>query len=296
LFDINYTAWFKLKKRLLVMNKPGGRPQIIIRRDNFDLDYGKYWGTEIGKGVSERLNQKVHPIKETDLSYRLINHWEKIGLIDNERPSGKGWRKFSVMDLIWLRVVSRLRTFGYPLDKIVEMKKGLVRQNKKTGQYRFTLFEVYVVMALVFRRSAVLLVFDNGSAEPTTLAHMKLTEDILGSGLDDHIHISINAILQDLYKDRELSPLSDTSVELDDVELELIVLLRTGNYDQIKIKQTDGRIELIECTESVDPTGRIIDLLQDGDFQDISIIQRDGKVVTVNRTVRKKPSRMVKNH
>jgi hypothetical protein len=179
------------------------------------------------------------------------------------------------MDLIWLRVVSRLRTFGYPLDKIVEMRNGLVRQSKTTGQYRFTLFEVYVVMALAFRRSAVLLVFDNGSAEPTTLAHMKLTEDILGAGLDDHIHISINAILQDLYKDRDLSPLSDTSVELDDDELELIVLLRAGNYEQIKIKQKDGKIELIECAESVDPTGRIIDLLQDGDYQDISIIQRD---------------------
>jgi hypothetical protein len=125
---------------------------------------------------------------------------------------------------------------------------------------------------------------------------MKLTEDILRAGLDDHIHISINAILQDLYKDRDLSPLSDTSVELDDDELELIVLLRTRNYTQIKIKQKDGKVELIECAESLDPTGRIIDLLQDGDFQDISIIQRDGKVVTVNRTVRKNPSRMVKNH
>ena len=133
----------------------------------------------------------------------------------------------------------------------------------------------------------MLLVFENGRAEPVTLRQYRRNTD--RSDVDDHLQISINAILQDMYPDRDLTPVRNPSLELNEEEMLLLFIIRTGNCEQITVRQKDGRIELIESSESVDPGERVVDILNKGDFQDISIKQRDGKVVSVKRSVQTKP-------
>ena len=122
--------------------------------------------------------------------------------------------------------------------------------------------------------------------EPTLLdeyiANMEIT------GLEPHVHINLNAILRSMYPDRDLSPVVGNTMKLSDEEMELLVLIRMGEYEQLTVKQQDGRIELIEGTQTEKPDQRITEILGKGEWQDISLKQRDGKVVSIKRTVQKK--------
>ncbi len=77
-------------------------------------------------------------------------------------------------------------------------------------------------------------------------------------------------------------------MQLSDEEMELLFLVRTGNYEELTIKQHNGQIKLIEVTRTENPDQRITDILGKGKWQDISLKQRDGRIVLIKRTVQKK--------
>jgi len=78
------------------------------------------------KSDFEIYNDKRHDIKESKISYRNINYWESVGVLDDMREvTGKGWRKFSDIDLAFIAIISQLRKIGMPLDKIKKVKESL---------------------------------------------------------------------------------------------------------------------------------------------------------------------------
>ena len=75
----------------------------LFRGDAFIPDFEKYFSkkhSELRKKMQER-NKRIE-IKE--FSYRIINHWEQNGLVEVDREGGTGWRKYSVCDLIWMKI------------------------------------------------------------------------------------------------------------------------------------------------------------------------------------------------
>ena len=73
----------------------------------------------------EVLQAKNMTIAATGISYRTINNWEQHGLIDNSRDDNKRWRKFSLIDCVWIKIISDLRCFGFPIEKIKNIKESL---------------------------------------------------------------------------------------------------------------------------------------------------------------------------
>ena len=78
--------------------------------------------------MQDYLKEKKFKQRNSEISYRILNHWEKLGLIDNDRPQGKGWRKFSVIDIVWMEIIKELRNFGYSNDKILTVKRDLINR------------------------------------------------------------------------------------------------------------------------------------------------------------------------
>jgi DNA-binding transcriptional MerR regulator len=75
--------------------------------------------------LCERLMQKVFIGTDTGVPYRSINHWEKIGLIDDEREDANSWRRFSFVEFIWIRMIDEMRKVGLPMDTIKAVKASL---------------------------------------------------------------------------------------------------------------------------------------------------------------------------
>src|SRR3990167_3573289 len=87
----------------------------VIRVDSFLMNYYSYHQQDGGKKISEYLNKRTAQIGDFDTTYRMVNHWGSLGLIDDDREENKGWRRFSIVETFWLRIILALREFGFPL-------------------------------------------------------------------------------------------------------------------------------------------------------------------------------------
>ncbi|MFZ5515158.1 MAG: MerR family transcriptional regulator [Candidatus Zhuqueibacterota bacterium] len=204
-----------------------------IKAINFyHTELNAHYNSSIGKSISILLNSKKSRLIGHNISYRVINHWEKMGILDTKKETDKKWRRYSIIDLVWIQVTIILRTFGYPLEKILTAKRNLEmndweskptqssffeEDNIKNKPVQFPLFEMHIGMAFFKGEEVYLLVFPDGNAvsimikEP--LSYDKLKE------LGDHIIISINNILKKLFPENNMSAISQQEPELSSEEI-----------------------------------------------------------------------------
>lgn len=258
----------------------------IYRGKGFSNHYANYYFSDSGKKFSQYLNERKLRVENKTFSSRLINHWEKIGLIEDTRSDVQGWRKFSVMESVWLQIVSELRGFGLSLDTILNVRYHLTHNRDKYEFAEYPLLEFYVTAALM-KKPVLLLVTKSGDAEPVFSLEYYNLKDFLCS-IPSHIVIDLNVVVQRIYKSIDLKPVHAFTVDLTKEEEELFMMLYLGNYNRITITHRNGKIEMLEGTEEVKAGEKISTLLRERKFQKIELIQRDGKVVSVKRTIRKK--------
>ncbi len=257
----------------------------ILRNLDFWYSYIDFFTSDFGKRFSRQLNEKTGRLKIDDVTSRILNNWDNNSLFNAERSEGKGWRRFSVMDTIWIRVVVELRRFGLPIEKIQQARKKLTGGKGFDGS-EYPLLEFYVARAFTGRVPCYLLIFENGRAEP--LSDVQLT---LGTQLrlfGNCIRISLNYILQEIYPELDLKPQFEHNLYLNPSEFELMSMIRMQNFESIKIKLNDGKIEMVEASRSEKVEKRIIDILKDDLYQNIEIKQDNGNIVYINKTVKKK--------
>lgn len=262
------------------------RRQSVWRSDSFYLDAViPYLDSESREDFHKALNEPRFSVGSTDASSRVLNHWEAEGIVDDPRPEGQGWRRYSGLEVIWLQAAMRLRRFGLPVQTLIRVRHTM---NESWKEYRtdagslITLFEVYVLQAMqgvpVF-----LIVFEDGTADLATDAQYHFTCSLFG--LADHIRIEINGIIRDTFPNVEFpTPKYDLRVSLSDDEVKVISALQRGTYSSITLTMRDGQVKTIRTTEEAKDE-RIVDILKSGNFQDIEIKQRDGNVVSLSRTI-----------
>lgn len=261
----------------------------VIRGDGFVMSYYAYHEQEGGKKISGYLNKKTAQIGDFDTTYRVVNHWSSLGLIDDNREEHRGWRRFSIVETFWLRIMLALREFGFPLEKIMETKKDLFKTLDKTA--KCPLLEFYIVKAIFHKEDAVVLVFPNGSAEIATSDELSMTD--IFAEIPSHITIALSTILKKLFPNKEIKSFYDLSPTLTAKEQSLLFDIRLNRFDEVKIKLKNGEIERIDGTENVEAGEQTFDkvreLIKNGDYQDIQLKQQGGKIVSIKRTLKKKP-------
>ena len=267
-----------------IMNSKSSIPfksgQIILRGDGFDEPYIDHFHSDIGKKVSNWLNQKKYKISDTGVSYRTINHWCELGLVDDERKGAKqGWRVFSPLDMAWLRVIEQMRVFGLSLTMISSVHRSLF-----SSERRRKLFEFYLTKG--YSQSSYLLIFEDGNAELATQAELERSQRL--SLIFDHLSIDLRPIwIKVTGMSRAIKDVPE-SVRLNPEEVQLLLLIRQGGYESITAHFKDGKVEMLESKEAIATEKRIVDLLKDGKYQEIELKQKDGKIVSVKRTLKKK--------
>ena len=277
---MNHTSAYTSAVDTSQLPKPG---HWIFRGDGFFFGLGEYLASENGKRVAAVLHEPRYTLKETDLTYRVVNHWDSEGLIDSTRAEEKGWRRFSLLDVVWLHVLMELRLFGLSLEKLLRAKHSL---RQKRGENGTELFEYYVALALLRKEPVYLLVFRDGTGEMAYDEQYQMTLEFFP--IANHVRIEINPILQRLFPKLELGTIREVRVQLADDEMEVLQLIRSGRFESVTVKRKNGRIERIEAEETVEAQRRIAEILQDADFQDISVKKENGRVVSIKRTIKKK--------
>lgn len=235
--------------------------------------------------VRDSISTKNMALDSENLSYRIINHWQSEGLISDLRPAGKGWRKFSLIDRVWIEIIAELRKFGYPLERIKQVKARLEDSETETSS-SMPFLETHFVLAYFFKEPCHLMVFPEGEVLLAIQYEYDLSEEI--GSINSHIKINLNRMLQRMFPNKDLKPKTKNSVELSPEEMELMLFVRTGNFETITVKRKNGKIEYIEATEILSADARLTEIIKEQDYQNIEIKTANGKTVCVKRTVKMK--------
>lgn len=101
---------------------------------------------------------------DTNLTYRKVNHYKKVGLIEQNSISGS-WLKLNGYDLIWIQIVESLRKWGVSLKKLSTLRDNLFNQNQfgsvDIAQYINKSFQEEVIGSIINRHDLFIVVFED---------------------------------------------------------------------------------------------------------------------------------------
>ncbi len=83
--------------------------------------------------LSERTIQVRDARTAVGISYRQINDWDARGVLGAAREGERGWRRFSVRDLIRMTILKQLRDFGIPLNRMKKLSEWM--RDEKVAEY-----------------------------------------------------------------------------------------------------------------------------------------------------------------
>jgi DNA-binding transcriptional MerR regulator len=168
---------------------------ILFSNDWFDENFFEgFVGSDSYSQIKHYLNKKTHKIDESQISSRVLNHWYEKGIIIDDRPDNKGWKKFSFSDAAWVTIVIKLRKFGLSLDKIKHVKEQLDYFNKIDKVSKCSLLDFYLMIAMNSGIPIKLVVFESGQAEMLRQIDLDLA-NFWSCIREDFISIDINKIV-----------------------------------------------------------------------------------------------------
>ena len=216
-------------------------------------DKSERWEEQISKyckdtslaAIRTELNQRNYDVGDTDITYRMINHWDQHNLLPTGlREETAGWRKFTFVEMVWVRIVKQLREFGLPINKIAFTRECIMNWNKNTKTYDE--FEFYIVKAWQTSMDPYLAVASDGTADIATLPQIKAAANIQGQ--HPLILISISTILEQLGKEIEEKY---GVITLTEELIEILSEIQLGAPKKINLKIKSGKIKEIEVISSI---------------------------------------------
>jgi len=73
------------------------------------------------------VREKKFNLKEVGVTYRWITHWHAKGLLIRTYEESK-WRKFDLIEFVWLRMIIQMRKFNISLEMIKMIKENLIQE------------------------------------------------------------------------------------------------------------------------------------------------------------------------
>jgi hypothetical protein len=196
--------------------------------------------------IKKKLNEQIHKIGDDKLSSRLINHWYESGILDDDRPNGKGWKKFSISELIWISIVVKLRGFGIDLERIKNVKKEISIFNSDLNLSKCPFLDFYIIVSLFTSLQIKFIVFESGEA--TILPQVEIdrlnNSDLL---VEDFISIDLNKLVRKFMSKKNISMdylvYNDTPKSLIQKEIEDSLKSNELISLTIKVKENDYIID-----------------------------------------------------
>jgi DNA-binding transcriptional MerR regulator len=79
---------------------------------------GEYVNTNT---LQERIKERKFTVKDLGVDYRWIDHWHAKGLLIGNYEERK-WRKFNLVEYVWLKMIIKMRAFNIGLETIKSVK------------------------------------------------------------------------------------------------------------------------------------------------------------------------------
>lgn len=77
--------------------------------------------------LSKIVWEKRFSLNDVGVTYRWISHWHKKGLLIGSYEEGK-WRKFDLIEYVWLKMIIQMRKFNLSLETIKRIKQDMIQE------------------------------------------------------------------------------------------------------------------------------------------------------------------------
>ena len=221
-------------------------PKLLIFRGNgFDNGFTEYHADKRLETLRTLVNERRFTAGETNIAYRILNHWDQAGLLPEGVKDNAGWRKFTLVELVWLRVVCRLREFGMSLDKIVCAKTGAMRWD--SGYEGYPYFEYYVAKA--WRTDLDPYVYVSVDGEGAVASATEFEASAALTRMPDVLRISLKSILEEMGLN---SKQAKRQFSLTPNEVQLLIAVRDEAHNEVKADiGSDGEIRELETVSTL---------------------------------------------
>lgn len=235
--------------------------------------------------LEDAINAGPFPVSATGLSYQQVNWLTKDGLLGaSEKAGERGWRKFQFREIVYLRVLSELRSFGVGNDALRGLHQ-LFYANPTTADE--------IILACLKASEATLLFYPDGTGfvlSPERLFEAEKSDDEAVKRAA--IRVAVSRSVCEAIKLIGLEPVETICTlgkmirrfSLTPKEQEVLDALRNDNYLTISVTKKGGELSVIHAEnnrrENV-PDDALVPLLMK-DYADIQLKRRDGKTVYVS--------------
>lgn len=235
-------------------------------------------------------------VKDTDITYRLVNTWSKAGIMVDRRKAGDGWRRLTFIDLVWLHVLVELRKFGLSIQQLALAYKTAFYVNGDT-QKPWSVFTVGVaqcfqktnISIVIFNDGFLTLAFDDELTLHEHLsAHISSTAQA-NSKIEPYIKLNLNQLVRKVHPKLSHAEYKNLSVSLSSEEIEVVSAIQEDDLDNITIRLNNGKIQRIEKEKS-HPNYRssVEDLIKDISYGEATIKVKEGRIAYVQQKEFKK--------
>lgn len=231
------------------------------------------------------INAGPFPVSATGLSYQQVNWLTKDGLLGaSEKAGERGWRKFQFREIVYLRVLSELRSFGVGNDALHGLHQ-LFYGNAATADE--------VILACLKASEATLLFYSGGTGfvlSPERLFEAEKTDDeavkrsairvVVSRAVREALElVGVEALetVHTLGKMIQRFPLTPK-------EQAVVNALRNDDYIEISVSKRNGEPSVIhaESNKRSDVSDEVLMPLLMKDYANIAVTRRDGKTVNVS--------------
>ena len=170
--------------------------------DWFDMNFlVKFLNSDLK--IIREFNEQKYTIGEENISSRVLNHWYEMGLITDDRVDKKSWKKFSASELLWIRIIIKLRNFGLDLKRIKQVKEQIHYYSKKDIVSKCPLLDFYMLVAISSTIPIKFIVFESGQAEIVRQVDIEIASQFQFIE-EDYISIDINRLLNKMFTKKNI--------------------------------------------------------------------------------------------
>lgn len=249
------------------------RKNTFTASDWFDLNFPEFLYSDLK--IIEQINQQTYTIGEEKLSSRVLNHWYQEGIITDDRPNNKGWKKFSFSEIVWMQIVIKLRRFGLDLQRIKKVKEQIDIYNTIKSQSKCPLLDFYIIVAITSSIPIKFIVFESGQAEIVKQTEIDLA-NYLNNITEDFITIDINKLLNRIIAKKSVKA-DYFNYNKTEIEKEIFNSLYLDKDKSITIKLNNGKEFLVNKEKVLSSKKEMESLLNKLDYAQGSTIKRRNK-------------------
>lgn len=256
---------------------------VFAASDWFDENFfGEFLHSNLN--IIEQFNFQKHTIGEENISSRVLNHWYEMGIITDDRENKKRWKKFSVSEIVWIRIVLKLRNFGLDLKRIKQVKEQIHLYSNKESFSKCPLLDFYILVAISSNIPIKFIVFESGQAEIVRQQDIDIANQ-LALLKEDFISIDLNKLLDNMFTKKTIradyfyytKSHKETKHSKTDIEQEIFNSLYLEEVKSFSVNITKDGNFLVKKERFTDSKKEMESMLNKLDYAEVSTVKK-GKI------------------